>query len=94
MRPELFLIGLWRHECDRTFVDKLISNADKKTFSDMLDRVTKEKFRESLGFDDEQLMTNMMFADFQREDKYDEYGELEEEAPFVYEAAPDIESIR
>jgi dynein heavy chain len=94
MRPELFLIGLWRHECDRTFIDKLISNADKKTFSDMLDRVTKEKFRESLGFDDEQLMTNMLFADFQREDKYDEYGELEEEAPFVYEAAPDIETIR
>jgi dynein heavy chain len=60
----------------------------------MLDRVTKEKFRESLGFDDEQLMTNMLFADFQREDKYDEYGELEEEAPFVYEAAPDIETIR
>jgi dynein heavy chain len=94
MRPELFLIGLWRHECDRTFIDKLISNADKKTFSDMLDRVTKEKFRESLGFDDEQLMTNMLFADFQREDKYDEYGELEMEAPFVYEAAPDIETIR
>jgi len=35
-----------------------------------------------------------LFADFQREDKYDEYGELEFEAPFVYEAAIDIESIR
>jgi hypothetical protein len=51
--PQLFLIALWRHECDRTFVDKLISNNDKKIFSDMLDRVTKEKFRDSLGFDDE-----------------------------------------
>ena len=46
MKSELFLIALWRHECDRTFVDKLISNADKKTFSDMLDRTTKEKFKE------------------------------------------------
>ena len=54
----------------------------------------KEKFGESLGFDDEQFMTKMMFSDFQREDKYDEYGKLEEEATFVYEAAPDIESIR
>lgn len=88
------MISLWRHECDRTFVDKLISLGDKKIFNDMLDRVTKEKFRDSLGFDDEQLMTNSLFADFQREDEYDEYGELLAEAPFVYEACPDIEAIR
>lgn len=62
--PQLFMIALWRHECDRTFVDKLINNNDKKIFSDMLDRVTKEKFRDQLGFDDEQLMTNYLFADF------------------------------
>jgi hypothetical protein len=30
----------------------------------MLDKVTKEKFRDSLGFDDEQLMTDILFADF------------------------------
>ena len=94
MRPELFLIALWRHECERTFVDKLINNNDKKTFHEMLDRVTKEKFRDSLGFDDEQLMTSLLFADFQREDEFDEYGELVAEAPFVYEACPDIEAIR
>ena len=53
MRPELFLIALWRHECDRTFVDKLISNGDKKVFTDLLDKTTRDKFRDSLGFDDE-----------------------------------------
>jgi dynein heavy chain len=94
IRPELFMIALWRHECDRTFIDKLTTNPDKKVFTDMLDRVTKDKFRDSLGFDDEQLMTNYYFADFQRKDIIDEYGELEEEAPYVYEAAPDIEAIR
>ena len=47
------MIALWRHECHRTFVDKLINHNDKKTFNDMLDRVTKEKFRDSLGFEDE-----------------------------------------
>jgi len=94
IRQELFLIGLWRHECERVFEDKLINNNDKKVFHDILDKVTKEKFRDSLGFDDEQLMTTMLFADFQREDKFNEYGELEEEAPFVYEAVPDIEAIR
>lgn len=94
VRPELFLIALWRHECDRTFVDKLITNGDKKVFSDLLDRVTKEKFRDSLGLDDEQLMTDYLFCDFQREDELDEYGDLIAEAPFVYEACPDIEAIR
>lgn len=92
--PQLFLIGLWRHECERTFMDKLTNNVDKKVFSDILNRTTKEKFRESLGFDDDQLMTNMLFADFQRKDIFDEYGELVSIAPFVYEACPDLETIR
>lgn len=94
IRQELFLIGLWRHECERVFEDKLINYQDKKVFHDILDKVTKEKFRDTLGFEDEQLLTSMLFADFQREDKFNEYGELEEEAPFVYEAVPDIEHIR
>jgi dynein heavy chain len=39
-------------------------------------------------------MTNYLFCDFQREDVFDEYGELAEKAPFVYEAVPDVDSIR
>ena len=46
IRSELFLIGLWRHECERVFEDKLISNNDKKIFHDLLDKTTKEKFRD------------------------------------------------
>jgi len=92
--PQLFLIGLWRHECERTFMDKLTNNADKKVFTDILNKTTKEKFRESLGFDDDQLMTNMIFCDFQRKDIYDEYGELVSIAPFVYEACPSLEECR
>ena len=55
--PKLFLIGLWRHECQRTFVDKLINNPDKKTFEDLLDKVTKEKFKDAFGFEDSELLT-------------------------------------
>jgi hypothetical protein len=94
MSPQLFLIGLWRHECERTFMDKLTNNQDKKVLTDILNKTTKEKFRESLGFDDDQLMTNMIFCDFQRKDIYDEYGELVSVAPFVYEACPDLDSCR
>jgi dynein heavy chain len=92
--PQLYLIGLWRHECERTFMDKLTNNPDKKVFTDILNKTTKEKFRESLGFDDDQLMTQMIFCDFQRKDVYDEYGELVSIAPFVYEACPSLEDCR
>lgn len=60
----------------------------------MLDRVTKEKFRDSLGFEDEQLMTDNLFADFQREDVIDEYGDIVEIAPFVYEACEGVDQIK
>jgi len=45
-KPEqkVFLIGLWRHECQRTFVDKLSNLEDKKIYCDILDNVTKTKF--------------------------------------------------
>jgi dynein heavy chain len=75
-------------------MDKLTNNNDKKVFSDILNKTTKEKFRESLGFDDDQLLTNMNFCDFQRKDIYDEYGELISIAPFVYEACPSFEDCR
>jgi dynein heavy chain len=75
-------------------MDKLTNNADKKVFVDILNRTTKEKFRESLGFDDDQLITNMLFADFQRADVFDEYGELVSIAPFVYEAFASLEDCR
>ena len=92
--PKLFMIGLWRHECQRTFVDKLISYQDKKTFEDILDRVTKEKFKDLFGFEDSELLTQFQMCDFMRPDVVNEDGELEEEAPFVYEACPSNEYIK
>jgi hypothetical protein len=67
---------------------------DKKTFEDILNKCTKERFRDSLGYEDEQLMTDYLFADFQRDDEYNELDELVAEAPYVYEATPDIKTIR
>ena len=46
------------------FEDKLISYADKKVFHDLLDKVTKDKYRDSLGFEEDQIITNYLFADF------------------------------
>jgi dynein heavy chain, axonemal len=29
MKPEVFMVGLWRHECERVFADKMVNNTDK-----------------------------------------------------------------
>jgi len=29
MKPEVFMVGLWKHECLRTFEDKLVTPEDK-----------------------------------------------------------------
>jgi hypothetical protein len=49
------MIILWRHETNRTFVDKLTNDTDKEIFGGLLDRVTKDKFGDAsgLGFEDE-----------------------------------------
>ena len=89
-----FIMQLWRHECLRVFEDKLINQEDKDTFRVLLDKVTIEKFKEYFNMEDEDLKTDQLFADFQREDEVDEYGDLINEAPFVYEAISSIEDIR
>lgn len=88
------MIGLWRHECQRTFVDKLINNQDKKVFEDILDRVSKEKFRELYHFEEAEVLTQFQFADFMREDVLNEDGEILEEAPFVYEACSGNDHVK
>mmetsp|Transcript_8591 Transcript_8591/g.9745 ORF Transcript_8591/g.9745 Transcript_8591/m.9745 type:complete len:2884 (-) Transcript_8591:1352-10003(-) len=94
MKSDLFLVSLWRHECERVFEDKLLSIVDKQKFHDFLDKVTVEKFKDALDVTEEEVLTDLLFCDFQRADEIDEYGELVREAPFVYEACPSIDSVR
>ena len=74
--------------------DKLLANEDKKVFHDFLDKVTLEKFKDPLDLSEEEVLTDMLFADFQRGDVFDEYGDLISEAPFVYEACKSVNHIR
>lgn len=64
MGSSYFLMALWRHECERVFEDKLVNAEDKKTFHDLLDKVTVEKFKDTFNLDEDQLKTNHLFADF------------------------------
>lgn len=96
---QLFLVGLWRHECMRTFCDKLVNATDKKTFNTILDKFTKDKFHEKIDFkdpnyDEDMLLTDYLFANFQRDEEIDETTGEELPPPFVYEACSDLEAIR
>ena len=44
MKPEVFLVGLWRHECERVFVDKLTNNKDKDTVMSYISEISLDVF--------------------------------------------------
>lgn len=93
--PEYFLLALWRHECERVFEDKLVNQDDKNVFHQLLDKTSIDKFKETFpDKEEEDLKITQLFADFQRKDVFDEYGDMIEEAPFVYEAIKSIEDIK
>lgn len=43
-KPELYTIGLWRHECERVFCDKLVNNKDKDTVLNAIHDISIESF--------------------------------------------------
>ena len=43
-KPELYMVGLWRHECERVFCDKLVNNKDKDTVLDAIHKISIESF--------------------------------------------------
>lgn len=43
-KPEIFLIALWRHECERVFVDKLTNNKEKDQVKNYIHEISLETF--------------------------------------------------
>lgn len=91
MKPGVFLIGLWKHECERVFEDKLTTRENKDDFKVFLRDTTEQFFGAEV---EDQLGEGLLFADFQRKDKLNDDGEIEEEAPKVYEAIKSIPVIK
>ena len=44
LESEMFLISLWRHECERVFVDKLTNNVDKDRVKNYIHEICVETF--------------------------------------------------
>lgn len=96
MKPEVFLVGLWRHECERVFVDKLTTIKDKEQVLNAIQEISIENFSQLESdilerFSKEKML---LFCDFLREDEKNEEGLVEVEAEKVYEAIADMEKLR
>lgn len=44
VKSELFLIALWKHECERVFVDKLTNNKDKDIVKGYINEICLDSF--------------------------------------------------
>ena len=64
MKSDLFFVALWRHEWERVFEDKLLNNNDKKVFHDFLDKVTIEKFKDTLDATEDEVYYRLTFLRF------------------------------
>ena len=96
MKSHIFLIALWKHECERVFVDKLINIKDKNTVCDYIQEISFEAFSQHEGEIMEQLKPEkeIFFCDFLRLEVINDEGEIVEAAPEIYEAIANIDKLR
>lgn len=86
------LVGLWKHECDRVFSDKLTTHDDKMTYENIAKSIASDAFGEDTSiaaYSEPKFMVS-----FLRDDVYDEDGILMEVAPKIYEDGGSLDSIR
>ncbi|KAL7543927.1 hypothetical protein ACHAXR_013293, partial [Thalassiosira sp. AJA248-18] len=90
--PQGMMLGLWRHECDRVFSDKLATVKDKESYDGFISEIGHDVFGKD--FYDDACTSPKYMVSFLRDDVYDEDEILIEEAPKVYEDGGTLEMIR
>lgn len=96
LKPEIYMIALWKHECERVFIDKLVENKEK------LDKIRKyitdsahENFPQYSNEMTSKLETkNYYFLNWARQIELDDNEEIVERPPRNYESMGDIDKIR
>ena len=61
--PEAYLVALWRHECERVFVDKLTSYDDKDWTDSLIQKIIGDTFGEKIT---KEVEERVYFVDFLR----------------------------
>eukprot|EP00814_Leptocylindrus_danicus_P009510 CAMPEP_0116004988 /NCGR_PEP_ID=MMETSP0321-20121206/911_1 /TAXON_ID=163516 /ORGANISM="Leptocylindrus danicus var. danicus, Strain B650" /LENGTH=4605 /DNA_ID=CAMNT_0003473357 /DNA_START=128 /DNA_END=13942 /DNA_ORIENTATION=- len=90
--PQNMIVGLWKHECDRVFSDKLTNNKDKENYEKFITAIGQDVFGQNLY--DAACGSTKYMVSFLRDDVYDEDEVLIEEAPKVYEDGGSLDMIR
>ena len=88
---EIYLVRLWRHECERVFVDKLTNQPDKTwTNKAILDTIA-HCIQESLV---PKVEGKCYFVNFLLDPEFDDDGVCVDERPKLYQYVEDLELVR
>jgi dynein heavy chain len=87
------LIGIWKHECERVFCDKLTDNVDKDWYLKYMDQLIEKDFGEEMA-EATSGSNNLNMVTCLREDIYDEEGVFEAFAPKIYEVGGTLDMAR
>ena len=94
-KPELYMVGLWRYECERVFCDKLVNNKDKDVILNAINDFSSECFGMTEEINEKFSRDKFFaFADFLTPDERDEEGTIINFGPRTYEAVSDVEVLR
>jgi dynein heavy chain len=90
--PQNMVLGLWRHECDRVFCDKLATAKDKESYEGFITAIGHDVFGNEAY--ESACSSPKYMVSFLRDDVYDDDEIMIEEAPKVYEDGGTLEMIR
>jgi dynein heavy chain len=94
VKPETFLVSLWRHECQRVFVDKLTNLKDKNQVEGYIEEIMTHHFNLESEVNNFVKGKNILFLDFMALDIRDEEGTISEYGAREYEGMARIDEIR
>lgn len=95
VKSELFLIALWKHECERVFVDKLTNGKDKDLVKGYINEISLDAFsqHEAEILEKFKKERKIYFCDFLRNDIINDEGIVESLAEKVYEGIDTLEAL-
>lgn len=97
LTPNAFMVALWRHECERVFLDKLIEMKEKEKVQKYINETAIDFFRDSLKTEDIARLEekNYYFCTFVKPIELDENDEIIEiDNEKKYEACANTDKLR
>ena len=91
LKDEVYLVKLWRHECERVFTDKLTNGPDKEWESNAILNVLGDVFGQDLV---SKTSGMCYFVNFLGDPIIDADGCVEDARPKLYEEVLDVEDVR